>query len=109
LILKYVVDGKFFYVFQVGERSFAKYGFETREAAELAMIVDQAKAAREYVFAVVRQAADQTEIVFPKLSAQLKEAFKVMTKRYPKPLIADLLDNRYSTRPEPQPQDEVSA
>ena len=84
----------------MGDRSFAKYGFETREDAELAMIKDQAKRGREYVFAIVRQAADQTEIVFPKLSRRLKEAYKVMAKRYPKPLIADLLEKKYSCRPE---------
>jgi len=100
MIGKYAGDGKFFYVFQAVDRSYAKYGFETRDEAELAMIQHKAKAGREYVSRIIREAADQTEIVFPKLSRRLKEAYKVIAKRYPKPLIADLLEKKYSCRPD---------
>lgn len=95
-IMQSVNDGqKWFYVFRVGDKSHAEYDFGTREACEEAMILAKAKAGREYVFETVRRAADQTEIVFPTLSRRLKEAYKVMTKRYPKPLIADLLEKKY--------------
>lgn len=96
MVLQYAIDKKFFYVIRHRGKLFTEYGYETREQAEEAKRIAMEKADLEFVVETIRVGADQTEIVFPGLSNKLKDVHKIITGKYPKPLVADLLMKNYT-------------